>query len=123
MRILKDHGDVLPKDGIYTYAVFAATDGGSMSTPVTVTVEAEFDGAVEAQEVSVSVYPNPASGVLNVVTDANNYEYQIINSVGQVVLSGNASGKTTVNVDGLNGVYFLRIVADGDVVVRKVTVK
>ena len=117
------YNDVLPHDGIYTYAVYAANNDGQLSTPVTVTIEAEFDGAIEAQEVSVSVYPNPASGVLNVVTDANNFEYQIINSVGQVVLSGNASGRASVNVEGLNGVYFLRIVADGDVVVRKVTVK
>ncbi|MBR6438528.1 MAG: T9SS type A sorting domain-containing protein, partial [Bacteroidales bacterium] len=45
------------------------------------------------------------------------------NSVGQVVVSGNANGRTALNVNGLNGVYFLRIIADGDVIVRKVTVK
>ena len=48
---------------------------------------------------------------------------QIINSIGQVVVSGNANGRTAVNVSDLNGVYFLRIIADGDVVVRKITVK
>ena len=115
--------DVLPHDGVYTYAVYASNNAGQLSTPVTVTVEAEFDGVIEAKEVSVSVYPNPANGILNVVTDANNYEYQMINSVGQVVISGNASGNASINVEALNGVYFLRIVADGDVVVRKVTVK
>ena len=115
--------DVLPKDGTYTYAVFAATNGGSMSTPVKVTVVAEFDDVIEAESINVSVYPNPTNGVLNIVTAANNYEYQIINSIGQVVLSGNANGKTTLDVSSLNGVYFLRIAADGDVVVRKVTVK
>ncbi|MBQ4206007.1 MAG: T9SS type A sorting domain-containing protein, partial [Bacteroidales bacterium] len=117
------YDDVLPHDGIYTYAVYAAKNTGSMSTPVMVTIEAEFDGIVDAQEISVSVYPNPANGVLNIVTDANNYEYQVINSVGQVVMSGNASGRTSLNVETLNGVYFLRIIADGDVIVRKVTVK
>ena len=115
--------DVLPKDGTYTYAVYAAKNDGQVSTPVRATVVAEFDGTIEAQAFSVSVYPNPASGILNVVTGANNYEYQMVNSLGQVVLSGKANGRTAIDVEGLNGVYFLRIVADGDVVVRKVTVK
>jgi hypothetical protein len=60
---------------------------------------------------------------LNVVTEAENYEYQLINSVGQVVVSGNANGNATINVSDLNGVYFLRIIADGNTIVRKVTVK
>ena len=117
------YNDVLPKDGVYTYAVFAATNAGNMSTPVTTTVVAEFDNVINPESVKVSVYPNPAQNVLNIVTDANNYEYQIINSIGQVVLSGNANGRAAVNVSELNGVYFLRIVADGNVAVRKITVK
>ena len=117
------YNDVLPKDGIYTYAVYAANVGGGMSAPVTVIVEATFDVVEVVEAVKISVYPNPTNGVLNINTNANNYEYQIINSIGQVVLSGNATGKTTVNVEDLNGVYVLRIIADGEVVVRKVTVK
>ena len=115
--------DALPKDGVYTYAVYAAKNAGQLSVPVTVTVEAEFDNVIDNQEVKLNVYPNPANGVLNIVTNANNYEYQLINSVGQVVMSGNANGRTSVNVSELNGVYFLRIIADGAVQVRKVTVE
>lgn len=115
--------DVLTHDGVYTYAVYAAKNAGQLSTPVMIIVEAEFDGVIDAQEINVSVYPNPANGVLNIVTDANSYDYQIINSIGQVVMSGSANGATTLNVEALNGVYFLRIIADGDVIVRKVTVK
>ena len=115
--------DVLNESGIYKYSVYAVNANGSMSAPVSVMVTVDFTGVEEAQAINVSVYPNPANGVLNVVTNANNYEYQIINSVGQVVLSGNANGRTAVNVSELNGVYFLRIIADGDVIVRKITVK
>ena len=115
--------DVLPHDGVYTYAVYAATNGGSMSAPVTVIIEAEFDGAVEAQEVVFSVYPNPASEVLNMVAAAN-YEYQLINSVGQVVVSGNAEGNTKINVSELNsGVYFLKVIANGNTEIQKVVIK
>ena len=111
--------DVLPQDGIYTYAVFAAKNDGQMSTPVTVTIEASFDGVIEAQASIVKVYPNPANDVLNIVTTGN-VEYQLINSVGQVVMSGNVDGSARINVSGLNsGVYFLKVVADGNAKVQK----
>ncbi len=115
--------DVIEVGGTYKYSVYAVNANGSMSAPTSTIVTVEFTGVEEAQNVNVNIYPNPTTGVLNVVTNANNYEYQIINSVGQVVMSGNANGKTTVNVSELSGVYFLRIIADGDVVVRKITVK
>ena len=115
--------DVVEESGTYKYSVYAVNANGSMSAPTSTIVTVEFTGVEEAQNVNVNIYPNPTTGVLNVVTNANNYEYQIINSVGQIVMSGNANGKTTVNVSELSGVYFLRIIADGDVIVRKITVK
>ena len=115
--------DYIEAAGTYKYSVYAVNASGSMSAPVSTFVEVDFAGVDEAQEVAVNVYPNPANGVMNIVVNANNYEYQVINCVGQVVLSGNANGKTTVNVSELSGVYFLRIVANGETIVRKVTVK
>ena len=115
--------DYIEAAGTYKYSVYAVNASGSMSAPVSTFVEVDFAGVDEAQEVAVNVYPNPANGVMNIVANANNYEYQVINCVGQVVLSGNANGKTTVNVSELSGVYFLRIVANGETIVRKVTVK
>ena len=94
-----------------------------MSAPVSAIVTVDFTDVIETEEVKVSVYPNPTTGVLNIFTNSDNYEYQVINCVGQVVLDGNANGRTSINVSELSGVYFLRIVADGNVIVRKVTVK
>ena len=108
-------------DATYTYSVIAQYADGS-SIPVSVIVIVSITG-IDENEVEFGVYPNPTTSVLNIVTTANNYEYQVINCVGQVVLSGNADGNATVNVSELNGVYFLKIVADGEVIVRKVTVK
>ena len=108
-------------DGTYTYLVIAMY-GETMSIPVSVTATVTHEGLGE-NEFTFGVYPNPADNVLNIVTEANNFEYQIVNSLGQVVVNGNANGNTTINVSELNGVYFLRIVAEGNVVVRKVTVK
>ena len=118
-----EFNDALPHDGVYTYAVYAAKNNGQMSTPVTVIVEAEFDGVVEAQEVVVNVYPNPANEVLYVVTNGN-AEYQMINSVGQVVMNGNVEGNTQINISDLNsGVYFLKVVANGNADIQKVVIK
>ena len=115
--------DVVATSGTYKYQVHALGASGSMSAPVSVFATVSFTGVIENQNVNISVYPNPTEGVLNIVTNANNFEYQVINCVGQVVLNGNANGRTTVNVSELSGVYFLRIIAEGDVIVRKVTVK
>ena len=115
--------ETLEEGGNYLYSVYAVDADGAMSAPISMVVTVTFDGVIENEDVTVSVYPNPANGVLNVIANTNNYEYQMINCVGQVVLSGNANGRTAIDVNGLNGVYFLRIVADGDVIVRKVTVK
>ena len=105
----------------FTYSVIAKyTDGQSL--PEVVTATTGEDGLGE-NAMTFSVYPNPAESVLNIVTEADNFEYQIINCVGQVVVNGNANGNTAVNVSDLKGVYFLRIVANGNVNVKKVTVK
>jgi hypothetical protein len=113
------YNDVLVKDGVYTYAVYAAKTNGQMSAPVIVTIEASFDGVIEAQESMVMVYPNPANDVLNIVANGS-VEYQLINSVGQVVMSGNVEGSAHINVNDLNsGVYFLKVNEN----VQKVVIK
>ena len=105
----------------YTYNIIAKyTAGNSLPVAVTATIG---EDSVDENEANFGVYPNPTSGIINIETVANNYEYQVINSVGQVVVNGNANGATSINLEGMNGVYFLRIVADGNVIVRKITVK
>ncbi len=118
-----EYVDALEESGTYKYSVYAVNANGSMSAPVTVFVQVDFDGVEEISEMSVSVYPNPANGVMNIVTNVNNYEYQIVNSIGQVVMSGNANGKTAVDVSELNGVYFLKVVANGNTEIQKVVIK
>ena len=116
--------DVLPQDGVYTYAVYAAKNGGQLSAPVTATVEAEFDGVEEAKETKVSLYPNPAENMLYINTNAQSIEYQMINGLGQVVMSGVANGMAELNVSELsNGVYFLKVVANGSTDIQKVIIK
>jgi len=108
------------EDGIYTYLVYANYSTGQ-SMPESVQVEVNTE-SVEENETIFSIYPNPAENVLNIVSNGQ-FEYQMINSIGQVVMSGSANGDTQLNVNGLNGMYILKVVADGNTTVRKVVVK
>ena len=110
------------KDAHNTKIVEGNGDFGSMAAH-TFSIIKNPQGVVETASSIFNIYPNPAEHVLNISSDVNSFDYQIINSVGQVVMSGNADGNATINVSELSGVYFLRIIADGETIVRKVTIK
>ena len=106
----------------YTYTVVAQYATGS-SLPVVVTAVTGVD-AVDENEVAFGIYPNPVENVMNINTNAASYEYQLINSIGQVVISGKAEGNTKINVSEMNnGVYFLKVVANGNTSIEKVIIK
>lgn len=106
----------------YIYAVVAHTSNGD-SLPVTVTVITGEDG-VDENEVVFGVYPNPAESVLNINTNAESFEYQLINSVGQVMVSGSANNNAEINVSDMNsGVYFIKVIANGSANIQKVIIK
>ena len=107
--------------GTYTYAVTAVyADGQAM--PVMVSVE--IGVGVDENAVMFAIYPNPAKDVININTNAVRYDYQLINSLGQVIISGTANGEYQLNISGINkGVYFLKVVADGEARINKLTVQ
>ena len=56
-----------------------------------------------------SIYPNPATSVLNVEAEGYN-TIEIVNVLGQVVYNANATSNMKINVSNLNnGVYFVRL--------------
>jgi hypothetical protein len=64
------------------------------------------------KEPSVSVYPNPVSDELIIEKSGNtkNLKFEIFNSSGQVVYSGNLTDKTIVQTAGFSkGFYIIRI--------------
>ena len=117
--------DTLEDYGTYVYAVYAVNAEGSMSTPIRCTVEyIDCTGVAESNNVTVSVYPNPAKDVITINANTDNFKYQLVNSLGQVVSSGNASYKTVVSVNELNkGVYFLRVSTGNQVETQKIVVE
>ncbi|MEN8155904.1 MAG: T9SS type A sorting domain-containing protein [Bacteroidota bacterium] len=73
----------------------------------------------------VSVYPNPASGIINVVVSERS-SLELINSIGQTVQRNVVdAGQTTVNIsDVRQGIYFARFTSEsGSVEIHKVVVK
>lgn len=58
----------------------------------------------------ISVYPNPVNNELYFTSVKSESNYQILNSTGQVILSGNIFANKPIHVSHLaNGVYFYRI--------------
>ena len=58
---------------------------------------------------TVSIYPNPATTVLNVEAEGYN-TIEIVNLLGQTVYAANATSNMQINVSNLNsGVYFVRL--------------
>ena len=115
--------DEVDVDGTYVYAVYAADDNHQISKPIKATVEFIFDAADESQESHISVYPNPANNVLNIVV-AGNFEYRLINSTGQEIANGVAQNVKQLNVSQLaKGIYFLRIASGTKTETQKIVVE
>ena len=74
-----------------------------------VTINAGNVAIAENNTNNVSIYPNPATSVLNI--NADGYRtVEIVNVLGQTVYTANATSNMQVNVSKLNnGVYFVRL--------------
>ena len=82
---------------------------GSNSATITLNGTAEIVGISENSGRSFSIYPNPASTILNVVADGYD-NLQIVNAFGQVVYTSDVTGHLKIDVSALsNGVYFIRL--------------
>lgn len=86
--------------------------GGKRAILLTVTGEVEGMGTVELGGRYLSVYPNPATDVLNVNLDGRVAQsVEIVNMAGQSLYSAKASNKVNVNFLP-SGVYVLRVKDD-----------
>lgn len=88
---------------------------GLMLDEVTVTGNV----GIQENDANVNIYPNPATTVLNV--EANGYNtVEIVNLLGQVVYSANATSNMQINVSSLNsGAYFVRMIGANGTTTQK----
>lgn len=75
-------------------------------------------------ENNISIYPNPASSVLNVNANSNIQSVEVMNQMGQTIQIELANGlNTQINTSSLsNGVYMLRVTTENGVINQKFTV-
>jgi len=81
--------------------------------------------SISETSIHASVYPNPASSVLNIDLDAEAVQVSVIGMDGKVVISEEINGTTaTLNVADLNqGAYFYEVVAADGTVIRDTFIK
>ena len=67
-------------------------------------------GVEELDNQLFQIYPNPAKGCINVETEEENVDYEILNIMGQTVLSGSLNVEKQISLDGLSdGMYFIKV--------------
>ena len=74
---------------------------------------------------NVNVFPNPTNDILNITTgEADNYQVEMINMLGEVVLTDNFTQNLVLDVNGFaKGLYNVRISSENGVANHSVTVK
>jgi len=73
-------------------------------------------------ETSINLYPNPVSDILYVNTNSfNEFEFDILDLNGRIVSSGRSS-ETISFSDLQQGMYFVRINLNNNIITRKVIV-
>lgn len=84
------------------------------------TYSTEYDNADKISDNKLAVFPNPANGMLNIVTKKHIISTEIIDLFGRIIAR---FSDNTINVSTLpNGYYNIRITTDEEVVVSKVCV-
>ncbi|NOT37744.1 MAG: T9SS type A sorting domain-containing protein [Saprospiraceae bacterium] len=62
-------------------------------------------------ETEFDIYPNPARDIVFIESKSSNeFQYQLVNQLGVTILSGRATGETTLDIRNIpSGLYFIRI--------------
>ncbi|MDD4150466.1 MAG: T9SS type A sorting domain-containing protein, partial [Bacteroidales bacterium] len=101
----------------YSYSKFSIQYRRESDITIVNNIESEFANAV-------SIYPNPASETINIVTD-NAQTITITNLVGQIVKEISVANEIeTIDVSSLNaGVYFVQLAKANETAVVKIIVE
>jgi len=102
----------------------ATSDGQYVDFNIHVIIK-EMEGVIESTTTFMA-YPNPTSGALTLfVANAQRFDYEVYNFIGQSVMQGTAVGQEAViNLsDYPQGVYFVSVNYDGNRIVQKVVIR
>jgi len=101
-----------------TYSVTVAHSNGCTRTK-TATITSQV--SIEDNEIELfSVFPNPTNRT-TMIEYSGNFNYEIVNVIGEVLMSGIAKDKTLVDLTELtNGNYFVRINSNNSILTKKI---
>jgi len=119
-----DYYDDLNEAGEYEYEVTSVYIRGDEQC------ESEMEGvgdlivtAIEEDNASISIYPNPTSGLLN-IEGQGAMRITVSNLLGQTLQETTAESNTTLDLSGFEaGIYFIRVETEFGMMVNKVTVR
>lgn len=107
-------------DYVMGYASTAAGEWTSyvMALPVSTV-------SIDKAEATMALYPNPATTHVNVAVNSQIRSFNVINAMGQVVLSQNNVNATNVTINTQNlaaGIYFVNVITDNGQVAKRISV-
>ena len=110
-------------DGEPVYELPENPHGTLLITTVDCTVHP--DAVEETNNSQLSLYPNPASGLLHVESDETIYEYKIVNMLGQAVATGNIDAtQGEIKLNGfIPGLYSIQLTTEFGQTIQKFIVK
>jgi len=108
--------------GAYSYMVTGMdANGCEGSAQVNFTVDACLGITESGVNAGVSVFPNPTSGVLTVITSNGNNRAEVMDVTGRVVLTQDLNNNNQIDLSNFaNGVYHLRVSGNNAVSMTKI---
>lgn len=115
----------LEEDTDYCLMAFGLNKYAEMGAMKVVEFTTKGVGCGELNAVTINVYPNPATEYVKVTSNANIEMLSVFSIDGKVVYSQNLNQQeATIDLTGVNnGVYIVRMVSNGEVVVRRIVVE
>lgn len=122
-NIIDTYGDggasvtLTDSDGLEIYSTNGNYGSGES---INFSTDSFFMGTINSQFENVSIYPNPASSILN-LKNAENANIQVFDVLGKLILSkNNISMDEQINVEKLQaGTYFMKISKDSQVTTKR----
>jgi len=108
--------DTLPDTGFKTHLYIAKMQDNQIITSAGDKIEFAKN---------LNIYPNPSDGLLFITDLAVNSEIKIYDLLGNLVFKKSNEGntRTTIDLNGKPGVYFVQISTEGKIATRKIVVK
>ncbi len=103
----------------------SSNDSENSLVIIPVTLNVETASSVDDMEmINVSVYPNPARDIVNIVAQNEIVKCNIMNMLGQIVYSTNVNNnKTTIELSTLsNGMYLIQVITKEGILTQRLKV-